>query len=511
MPKIPPFILIILDGWGLAPAGPGNAISLAQTPTMDFLLKTYPCGQLIAHGKKVGLPNDQEGNSEAGHINLGGGRIVDQDAVIINKSINEGTFFKNPAFREVEFHIKKNKSSLHLIGMLSNGQSAHSDPRHLLALLTFCQIKNLNPVYLHLFTDGRDSPPFSALSLIKKLSQALNKNIKIVTIIGRFYAMDRNKIWERTQKAYNALVLGEGERGEDSLKAIKQAYDKSYSDEFIPPTIITPNKGRINDNDAILFFNLRSDRVRQLTKTFVQTNFESKNPGTFKRKKILKNILFVAMTDFGPDLDNILTAYPSVDLNNTLPMVLKEKRQLYIAESEKYAHVTYFFNGGYADPVAGEKRSLIPSPKVDSYARSPEMSAGRITENVLDYLRYNRFDFITVNFANPDMIGHTGDIKAGIKAIEVVDQCLKKIIKIILSKNGYAIITADHGNIEEMLDPKTGEIDTEHSTNPVPFIIVSPFTENYKLKNGILADVAPTVLKLMGIQKPAEMTGVALI
>jgi len=517
--KKPPFVLLIMDGWGIAPKNIGNAIELAKKPNFDYLWRHYPHTQLQASDGDVGLPLTQAGNSEAGHMNLGAGRIVPQDAVFISKEISTGKFFKNAAFAAVCRHIEKNKSDLHLMGMLSNGQSAHADPDHLLALLVWSRQKKIKNVHLHLFTDGRDSPPHSALKLVEAVMRGLrNKEEKgkrsgewIATITGRFYAMDRKKDWSRTEMAYNAMVLGRGIYAKSPQAAITQAYNRGESDEFIPPYVIKRNGkpiGKIKDGDAIVFFNLRSDRARQLAKPFVQKHFEKENAGNFKRKKVLKNSLFVAMTDFGPDLDLILTAYPSPDLAGTLPMVLDGRKQLYITEKEKYAHVTYFFNGGFADPVAGEDRVLIPSPSVASYDLKPEMSVFKITGRVLKELP--NYQFILINFANPDMVGHTGNLKAGVEAVEAVDKCLGKIKAAVARKKGTLIVTADHGNAEKMIDLKTGEMYTEHTSNPVPFILIEPKKKNRQLKRGRLGDVAPTVLKLMGIGKAKEMSGKAL-
>ncbi len=518
--KKPPFVLLILDGWGIAPKSPGNAIELAKKPNFDFLWNNYPHTKLQASGKFVGLPSDQVGNSEAGHINIGAGHVVDQDAVFISKEINTGKFFKNLAFAAAYKHVLKNKSDLHLMGMLSDGQSAHSDPDHLLALLTWARLKKFPNVYLHLFTDGRDSPQHAALKLVEALMRQLkNKEVRgkrtgewIATITGRFYAMDRKKAWLRTQAAYNAMVLGKGVYAKSPQAAITEAYNRGETDEFIPPYVMRRNGkpiAKIKDGDAIIFFNLRSDRARQLAKPFVQIQFNHLNANGFKRKKVLKNIAFVAMTDFGPDLDSILTAYPSPDLHGTLPMVIDGRKQLYIAEREKYAHVTYFFNGGYADPVAGEDRVLIPSPNVKSYDLKPQMSVYEITAKVLKSL--DQYQFIVINFANPDMVGHTGNLSACIKAIQYTDICLGKIKQAVLKKKGTLVVTADHGNAEKMLDLETGEVYTEHTSNPVPLIIVEPKKIKRNLKRGKLGDVAPTILKLMKVGKSKEMRDKALI
>lgn len=515
-----PMILIILDGWGIASPNKGNAITLAKTPNLDKLFKDYPSTEISASGKAVGLPPKQDGNSEAGHMNIGAGRITEQDAVRIGKNINNGTFFKNPAFMEAVRHAKKNESRVHLMGMLGNDMSAHSDPDHILALTTLLKKNNIKGVNLHLFTDGRDSPKYAALKLIRNLEKIFTNGESINTIIGRFYAMDRKKKWQRTEATYDALTL-EGKKSTcrpaiSAEAAIIESYSRGESDEYIEPYIITKNNKvtpRIENNDSVIFFNLRSDRARQIAKVFVQTDFNKKNPGSFERKKVLKNIRFVAMTDFGPDLDSILSAFPSPDLTNTLPMQLADLKQLYIAENEKYAHVTYFFNGGYADPVAGESRMLVPSPDVKSYDATPTMSSAGLSETVLANLRNKKFDFTVLNFAAPDMIGHTGNLEAGIKCCEGIDKFAGKIVEAYLKAGGTSIITADHGNIEEMINLETDEINTEHSTNPVPLIIVNQTLKNkIKLKSsGVLGDVAPTILELLGRSKPGEMTRDSLI
>lgn len=508
-----PFLLLILDGWGIAPPSSGNAITLAKTPVITELSKTYPYTLLEASGINVGLPRNQVGNSEAGHMNLGAGRIVEQDVRVISQSINTGVFFKNPAFFSAISHVKKNNSNLHLIGLLSSYQSPHVELDHLIALLELLREKKVKNIYLHLFTDGRDSPKFEAIKLIKVLVGNFKNSEKIASIVGRFYAMDRGKKWERTREAYELLTEGKGIPAKDAEAAIVSAYNRGQSDEFIQPSIIKNKKpvATIKDYDAIIFFNLRSDRARQLTKTFVQEKFTEKNPGAFNRNKVLKNLLFVALTEFGPDLEGVLTAYPSRDITETVPMVI-QKRQLYLAETEKYAHVTYFFNGGYADPVNQESRLMVPSPSLMSYDKKPEMAAGEITEKILEFFKKNQYDFYVVNFANPDMIGHTGNLKAGISAVEYVDYCVGKIVKETLKNNGWLIITADHGNIEKMINLETGEIDTEHSTSPVPFILVNQKLKTKKInKTGVLSNVAPTILEILAIEKPKAMTRKSLL
>lgn len=508
-------ILLILDGWGLGREDESNPIFLSKPKFIDSLYKKHPWTTLCASGHCVGVPSNQVGNSEAGHINLGAGRIVDQDSVKISKQINTGEFFKNPAFLAAIKHARTNKSSLHIMGIMSNGQSPHSDPDHLLALLTVVRKFPIKKVYLHLFTDGRDSPPLSSLKSVMALERSLNKNEVIATVMGRFYAMDRKKVWTRTISAYNAMVDGrDAHKAKSPQEGISRAYNAGVTDEFIEPIAIYQNGKivpRIADNDAVIFFNLRSDRARQLSKPFVQPQFEEKNPGFIKRKKVLKNLLFVSMTDFGPDLDSILSAYPSEDVKMSLPMVLKDKKQTYIAESEKYAHVTFFFNGGYADPVGKEVRVNIPSPHVEKYDETPAMSTGLITKKVISSLP--KYDFICVNFACPDMVGHTGNIEAGKKTSQEVDKYVKKVYEAALKHGATLIITADHGNFEYMFNPETGEKITEHTMNPVPFILIGKkFKKGVRLKkDGVLGDVAPTILKIFGINKPKEMTRKGLI
>ncbi len=511
-----PMILIILDGWGISDPNKGNAITLSKTPVYDNLVKKYPYMELCASGKCVGLPSKQVGNSEAGHMNIGAGRLVEQDAVIISRSINDGTFFKNAGFLEAIRHAKKNKSRLHLMGMISNGMSAHSDPNHISALLVLARKHGMRDVCLHLFTDGRDSPKYACLKIIEALERELKNGEIIATIMGRFYAMDRKKKWERTEKTYNALVRGLGRTAKSPQVAITESYNRGESDEFIEPYIITVNgkkSPRIKDGDSIIFFNLRSDRARQLAKVFVQKDFNKMNPGSFKRKKIVKNLRFVAMTDFGPDLVDMLAAYPSVDLKETLPMQFNNLKQLYISESEKYAHVTYFFNGGYADPVNREARVELRSPDVRSYDETPAMSSKNLTDFIIKSLKTKWYDFTVLNFAAPDMIGHTGNLKAGVECCEEIDKFIDKIVKAYLRVNGTVIITADHGNVEKMIDLKTDEIVTEHTSNLVPFILINEKLKNkIKLKeSGILGDIAPTILDLIGFKKPKEMTGKNLI
>ena len=514
-PAVPLVVLAILDGWGIAPPSNSNAVSLAKKPVLDRLFKHYPSSRLMAHGRYVGLLPDQEGNSEAGHMNIGGGRIVRQDIVYVSEAIKDRTFFKNTAFKEVLKHAQKYGTKVHLMGLLSNGNSAHACPDHLYALLQLCHEEGIQNTCLHLFTDGRDSPPFSALNQLHELEKHMFPNQQIASLMGRFYAMDRNKLWHRTELAYNAIVCGEGLVATAAHSAILHGYNRGESDEFLLPTVMVDADkkpvGTIDDNDVIIYFNLRSDRARQLTKTFVQKDFEEKNENSFKRQKIPQNTRFAAMTDFGPDLPHVFTAFPSHDIPLGLTEVLAPVRQFYIAESEKYAHVTYFFNGGFAEPRVGEERMRIPSPFVAHYDTKPEMRAPTITNEVVRRLRFDLHDFVVINYANLDMVGHTGNLPATVKAVEAVDKCLGQLAEIVKEKRGHLIVTGDHGNAEAKINPETGEVLTEHTTNPVPFLLVSDKLRKARLGDGMLADVAPTVLDIMDIPKPVEMTGFSLI
>jgi len=468
-----------------------------------------------AHGRYVGLLPDQEGNSEAGHMNIGAGRIVRQDIVYVTEAIKDHTFFKNTAFKEAIRHAKEFKSRIHLMGLMSNGNSAHSSPFHLFALLDLMRAEQMDDVRVHLFTDGRDSPPFSATRLLHEVESHLDENQKIASVQGRFYAMDRNKLWRRTKLAYDCLVDGEGLCAPNAHTAILRAYNRGESDEFILPTVIVDEKmqpvGTMNEHDVIIYFNLRSDRARQLSKCFVQPDFEKRNEGAFHRNRKFKDLRFVAMTDFGPDLPQMLTAFPSRDVPNGLTATLAGHRQFYIAESEKYAHVTYFFNGGYADAIAGEERMRVPSAFVPHYDSKPEMRTAVIADEIVRRVESGTHDFLCLNFANADMVGHTGNLKATVKAAESIDAALARIATAIIAKKGHLIITGDHGNAEKKVNTATGEIMTEHTTNPVPFILVSQKLKNAKVGHGMLADVAPTILDIMDVPKPPEMSGFSLI
>jgi 2,3-bisphosphoglycerate-independent phosphoglycerate mutase len=504
-------------------------VTLAKTPKFDILKEKYAYTELCASSQCVGLPKNQPGNSEAGHLNLGAGRIVKDDAVYITESIKDGTFFRNPAFMEGLLHCRQNKSKIHLIGLVTEENSAHSSPGHWLAMLRFLEQEKIEEVFLHLFTDGRDSSQHSAIKILERFEKSVKNNhngnghkIKtiVASIIGRVYPMDRTKQWGNVEKAYDLFTLGKGFKVNSANEAIVQAYNRKETDEFISPTAIVNKEGKpaalIEDNDVVIFLNLRSDRARELTKAFVQKDFNKKNPNSFRRERWPQNLFFIALTDFGPDLDNARVAFPSREIKNSLPMVLDGMKQFYIAETEKYAHVTYFFNGGYDHPVSGEERVVIDSPKVNHYDLTPLMSANRVCKRTLEEIirqpLAQRPDFILINFCNPDMLGHTGNIQAAIKGIECVDENLGKLVEAAQKENYFIIVTADHGNAEEMINLKTGEIEPSHTTNPVPFILITPQNKKIKLKNnGELADVAPTILDLMDLKEPKEMTGKSLI
>jgi len=500
--KTKPTILAILDGWGIGPKDDTNAIWLARTPVFDYLLEKYPFTQLGATGNDVGLDNHQTSGSETGHMNIGAGRIVKQDSRKISESINAGTFFHNAAFLGAISHVKKNKSNLHLMGLLGNADSPHMNPYHLEALLLLAKKNNIKNVFIHFFTDGRDSYPKSAFSHLDDWEKRI-KHIgvgKIASLVGRFYAMDRAKNWDRLKVAYDLLAGGKGKNFRCAKDAVIDAYDNALTDEYIKPSVIIP-KAKIKNGDSVIFYNLRSDRARQFSKLFVlEESKETKLP-----KPRFKNLYFVAMTNFGPDLP-VHTAFQDHPVNGTLPTALETYRQLYIAETEKFAHITYFLNGGYADAIDGEERLMIPSPVTDNYAKIPQMSAGKITQKILGFLQKNKYDFTAINFANADMVGHTGDMKATIKAVEIVDQCLGKIWKVLQKGNGNLIITADHGNADCMWDKYAKLPMTFHTKNPVPFIVASDIYKRKKLASGgVLGNISPTICDIMETEKLKEM------
>lgn len=502
-------MLIILDGWGVAPKSEGNAIELARKPFFDSLIAKYPYARLDATGLAVGLSENERSGSEAGHINIGAGRIVKQDSQIINEDIQSGKFFHNPRIRRTINHALVQNVDFHLMGLLSDSDSPHSDPGHLYAILQMAKDAGLNNVYLHLFTDGRDTFEKNSLHFLKSLQEKMEEIGvgKIATVGGRYYAMDRVKHWDRMQRAYDTMVLGEGAKSDSAEQAIRDSYGHGLTDEFIIPTVIVDENNepvaRIKDNDAVLFFNLRGDRARQMTKLLTVSEMKDYR----NRKNALHGIFMCTLTDYGQDLP-VQIAYESQAVEDTLPKVLQNLTQLYIAEAEKYPHITYFINGGHREPVDGEDRERIASKNVFSYDQKPEMSAGEITKTIISSIERGTYDFIAVNYANADMVGHTGNLKAAIVAIEFLDKCLEKVVTKVLESGGMAIITADHGNADEMIDPATGNVSTMHSKNPVPLIIIKEGLnkENCKLKNnGVLGNVAPTLLDVFGIPKPRTM------
>lgn len=502
-----PVVLLILDGWGVGGGKRQNAIIASRILGFPALWKKYPHATLAASGTAVGLPERQVGNSEAGHMNLGAGRVVRQDAVRINDAIREGTFFSNPVFLRASRHVRTSGGTFHIMGLLTGAESGHAFPRHLDALLQFVRQEHVHRVRLHLFTDGRDDTPFGAIRLVRQLVPKLRRE-RIATLIGRYWAMDRAKRWSRTRVAYDALTSVRGRRAETVAHALTRAYRGGESDEFLRPILIGSEReiveSRIRNGDAVVFFNHRSDRARQITKTFVQDRFEAHNPNSFGRRR-MKRLCFVAMTDFGPDLPNLFTAFPSEMLKQTFPMQFRKRKQLYVAESEKFAHVTFFFNGGHPYSVAGEERLLIPSSDEKHVDRTPGMATQKIESAILSSVEKRQHDVIVANFANADMVGHTGDLRAGIRAVRVIDRSLLRVAAILLRCGGTLFVTADHGNIEEMAD-------TEHNRNPVPFLLVANGTRKRRLrKEGKLADVAPTILDWLGLQKPSLMTGSSLL
>ena len=503
-------MLMILDGFGDNPNKDGNAIKLANTPNIDKLMKKYPNTDIYTSGKYVGLPDGQMGNSEVGHTNIGAGRIVYQELTRITKSIEDGDFFSNQELIAAIENCKKNNSKLHILGLVSDG-GVHSHIRHLYGLLELAKRRDFEDVYVHCFLDGRDTPPASAEGYIIKLQEKMQeKGIgKIASISGRFYSMDRDKRWQRVQKCYDALVKGEGIKANSAVKAIEDSYQKEVFDEFVEPTVICNGEepiAKIEENDSVIFFNFRPDRAREITRAIVDKEFKE-----FETKKM--NVYFVCFTNYDETMPNVHIAFKKETLHNTFGEVVSKAglTQLRIAETEKYAHVTFFFNGGEEKQYPGEDRILVPSPKVETYDQKPEMSAYEVTDKVVEALENDKYDAVILNFANTDMVGHTGSLEAAIKAVEAVDECVGRIVKVIEEKKGNLIITADHGNAEQMIDYKTGEPHTAHTTNPVPIILITD-NPSYKLKeNGKLADLAPTMLELMGLEKPQEMTGESLL
>ena len=503
-----PIMLMILDGFGINDNESGNAIKLANTPNIDKLMKTWSTTQIYTSGLAVGLPEGQMGNSEVGHTNIGAGRVVYQELTRITKSIEDGDFFSIKELTSAIDNCKKYNSKLHIMGLLSDG-GVHSHIRHLYALLELAKRKDFEDVYVHCFLDGRDTPPASGESYISQLEEKMKeKGVgKIASISGRFYSMDRDKRWERVEKAYKALVYGEGEKATSAISAIEASYQKEIFDEFVEPTVICNGDeptATINDHDSVIFFNFRPDRAREITRSLVDSEFDG-----FEVKKL--KLYYVCFTQYDETIQNVEIAFKPETLVNTFGEYVSKKglTQLRIAETEKYAHVTFFFNGGEEKQYKGEDRILIPSPKVQTYDLKPEMSAIEVTNKVVEAIKSNKYNCIILNYANPDMVGHTGSLEAAIKAIETIDECIEKVVEAMEEKEGVILMTADHGNAEQMIDYKTGEPHTAHTTNPVPLILIG--MQGIKLKEGKLADLAPTMLDIIGLEKPAEMTGESLI
>ncbi len=500
-------VLMILDGYGVENGAEGNAIAQAKKPNMDKLTAMYPTVQGEASGLFVGLPDGQMGNSEVGHTNMGAGRIVYQMLVKISKSIKDGDFFENKALVAAMENCKKNGSALHLMGLLSPG-GVHSHMEHLYGLVEMAKKNGLDKVFVHCFLDGRDVPPSSAAEYMEEAAAKL-KEIgvgKIATIAGRFYAMDRDNAWDRVEKAYNALVFGEGVEEKDPVEAVKNSYANGVTDEFMLPTVIEKD-GMIKADDSVVFFNFRPDRARQITRAFVDPDFAG-----FTRKNGFFNTTFVCMAQYDAEMPNVLVAFPPEELTMTFGEYLAKngKTQLRLAETQKYAHVTFFFNGGEEKQFEGEDRILVNSPKVATFDMQPEMSAYEVADNLVEAIKSEKYDVIVVNFANPDMVGHTGIMEAAVKAIEAVDECVGKAYDALMEKNGQMFICADHGNAEKLVDTD-GSPFTAHTTNPVPFILVN-YDETYTLREGgCLADIVPTLIEMMGMEQPKEMTGKSLL
>ena len=506
-------LLCIMDGWGISTGSEKyDATKLAHPVNVPRLEKEEKFIKIKADGENVGLPHGQMGNSEVGHLNLGAGRIVYQDLSKINNAIKDGSFFKNERFLNAIEHAKKNNSALHIYGLVSTG-GVHSSLDHLLALIKMAADAGLTKVYVHAFLDGRDTPPSSACEYLQVVEDELKKyNLPpVATVIGRYYIMDRDNRWDRVEKGYNALLLGEGEHAASAIEGVKASYAKGETDEFVLPTVIggedEVNESRIHDNDSIIFFNYRPDRAREITKAINFTDFDG-----FERKKVLKNILYTTMTSYEATF-TYPVAFPKEKLVNILGDVLEANgiNQFRTAETEKYAHVTFFFNGGIDGPQPHETRVLVASPKVATYDMQPEMSAPEVCENVLKAIDNPEYQFILVNFANPDMVGHTGVIEAATKACKVVDECVGKIADACKKHDIVMLLTADHGNSETMVDESTGKPQTAHTTNEVPFVLINAPAGTELRETGALCDVAPTVLQLFGIKQPAEMTGKSLI
>lgn len=506
-----PVVLMILDGYGLNDNCDHNAVCEGKTPIMDQLMSQCPFVKGNASGLAVGLPDGQMGNSEVGHLNMGAGRIVYQELTRITKSIEDGDFFEVAEFLQAVENCKKSGSALHMWGLVSDG-GVHSHNTHIYGLLELAKRNGLDKVYVHCFLDGRDTPPASGKGFVEALEGKMKEigTGKVASVMGRYYAMDRDNRWDRVERAYNALTKGEGNHGESAAAGIQASYDKEVYDEFVEPFVVT-EAGKplatVNDGDSVIFFNFRPDRAREITRAFCDDEFKG-----FAREKRL-NLTYVCFTDYDKTINNKLVAFKKESIANTFGEFLAKNNmtQARIAETEKYAHVTFFFNGGVEAPNEGEERILVPSPKVATYDLQPEMSAPIVCDKLVEAVKSGKYDVIIINFANPDMVGHTGIETAAIKAIETVDACVGRTVDAIKETNGVLFICADHGNAEQLLDYETGEPFTAHTTNPVPFILVNA-DPSYKLREGgCLADIAPTLIELMGLEQPKEMTGKSLL
>lgn len=502
-----PVALIILDGFGYLPTDRGNAVKHANTPVFDSIFQNYSHTLIGASGEDVGLPDGQMGNSEVGHLNIGAGRIVYQELTRITKEIREGSLFTNPALLEAMENAKKEGRALHLMGLLSDG-GVHSHNSHIEGLLLMAKQQGVKDVYVHAFMDGRDTPPQSGKDYIVQLENFMKTHGigKILTVSGRYYAMDRDKRWDRVKLAYDAIVKADAPKADSALSCIEASYHENVTDEFVLPTVIGEGLTTLSAHDSVIFFNFRPDRARELTRAIVDRDFDG-----FEREYF--ETTYVTMTQYDKTMPNVIVAYTPQTLDNTLGEYIasKGKTQLRIAETEKYAHVTFFFNGGREEAYANEERILVPSPKVATYDLKPEMSAYEVTDMLINDLETNPKDLIVLNFANPDMVGHTGVFEAAVKAVETVDICLGKVLDKIKSLGGVAFITADHGNAEQMFDDLGGPF-TAHTTNKVPFVMVDDVNKNIKLRDGgRLCDFAPTILEVMGLEKPEQMTGISLL
>ncbi len=506
-----PMVLMILDGYGLSDKTEGNAIAMAKTPVMDNLMATCPYVRGNASGLAVGLPDGQMGNSEVGHLNMGAGRIVYQDLTRISKAIDDGDFFENPELKRAMENAKKNHSSLHLWGLLSDG-GVHSHITHVYALLEMAKRYGLEKVYVHCFLDGRDTPPDSGKGYVQALTDKMEEIGvgEIGVVSGRYYAMDRDNRWDRIEKAYRALAYGEGETASSGVEAVEQSYAKGVTDEFVVPTVVQKD-GKpvctVQDGDSVIFFNFRPDRAREISRTFCCDEFDGFDRG--ERRKVT----YVCFTDYDVTIPNKTVAFPKVTVKNTFGEYLAANNmtQVRIAETEKYAHVTFFFNGGVEAPNPGEERILVNSPKVATYDLQPQMSAPEVCEKDVEAITSGKYDVVITNFANPDMVGHTGVIPAAVKAIETVDECVGKVVEAVKSVDGKLFICADHGNAEQMIDYESGDPFTAHTTNQVPFILVNCGEGVGLREGGRLADIVPTLIELMGMEQPEEMTGESLL